>query len=85
MTSLLLKCIPCTRHRRESFSKTSEESQPAQVYAIESSAPVETRLHRATFQLTPEPLHARGFEIVEMGTVGTEGNGINTDIKTTTK
>ena len=80
MTSLLFKCIPCARSRKVPISERHETSQPERVYA-KSSEPIEPRIYQASIQKTPIVVRARGFEIVEMDTMGTE-SGINTDTKT---
>jgi len=82
MTSFLLKCIPCARSGKVPISENYEQSQPQRLHTKKSSEPVEGQIYHATLQQTPTPLRARGFEIVEMDTVGT-GNEFNTDIKTT--
>jgi hypothetical protein len=82
MTSILFKCIPCARSGKLTINESYERSQPERLYAKQSSEPAEARLFHTTVQKTPTVTHARGFEIVEMDTVGT-GNGINTDTKTT--
>lgn len=81
MASLFLKCIPCARSGRVPISENYEISQPTKLYAKKSNEPVERPLCQAPMQKTPLTNHARGFEIVEMGTVGTE-NGSNTVVKT---
>jgi len=82
MTSFLLRCIPCARTGKVPISETDEISQPQRLYKKASNEPVQGRLYHASIQQTPTPIRARGFEIVEMDTIGT-GNGVNTDIKTT--
>jgi hypothetical protein len=82
MTSLLFKCIPCARSGKAPISEACEESQPQRVYRKKSTEPVEGRLYHTGIQQTPI-VRARGYEIVEMGTIDETGNGINTDIKTT--
>ncbi|CAF3864507.1 unnamed protein product [Rotaria sp. Silwood2] len=81
MTSLLFKCFPCGRTGKVPISEQYEKHQPERLYKKKSSEPVEAQLYVGTIQQTPTPIRARGFEIVEMDTIGT-GNGINTDIKT---
>jgi hypothetical protein len=82
MTSFLFKCIPCARSGKASISENYESAQPERLYTKKSNEPVEGRIYKTAVQKTPTAVRARGFEIVEMDTMGT-GNGINTDIKTT--
>lgn len=83
MASLLFKCIPCARSGKATINETYEPSEPKKLYAKKSNEPVEGRIYHAAVQKTPTTVHARGFEIVEMGTVGGADDGIHTDIKTT--
>ena len=82
MTSLLFKCIPCARHGKVPISENYQESPSRQLYAKKSNEPTERPIYQTTIQKTPLAVHARGFELVEMDTMGT-GDGIHTDIKTT--
>jgi hypothetical protein len=82
MTSILFKCIPCARSRKIPISENYESPQPKRLYTKKSNEPVEGQIYQTSVQKTPTVIRARGFEIVEMDTMGT-GNGINTDIKTT--
>ncbi|CAF4518133.1 unnamed protein product [Rotaria sp. Silwood1] len=82
MTSLLFKCIPCGRTGKVPISEQHETHKQERLYKKKSSEPVETQLYYGKIQQTPTPVvRARGFDIVEMDTMGTE-NGMNTDIKT---
>jgi hypothetical protein len=82
MTSLLFKFIPCVRSGKLPISENYEESQPVRKYSKKSFEPADGRIYQTSIQQTPTPIRARGFEEVEMDTMGI-GNGINTDIKTT--
>ena len=81
MTSLLFKCIPCARSRKIPISEIHEDSAPQRLKTKKSTEPVEGRIYQISNQQTPV-IRARGYEVVEMGTVGDNG-GITTDTKTT--
>ncbi|CAF1009025.1 unnamed protein product [Adineta steineri] len=81
MPSFLLKCIPCARSGKIPISENyQEQSQTQQIYRKKSNEPVEGRVYHRAIQQTPIAVRARGYEIVEMDTMGTGGG--NNDIKT---
>lgn len=83
MTSLLFKCFPCARSGKAAISEDYEPSQPRKLYAKKSNEPVEGRIYHTTVQKTPTAPRARGFDVIEMDTMGGTANEINTDTKTT--
>ena len=78
MTSLLFKCIPCTRRGKLSISNDTYRTNAVQ-YAL-APEPIERQLAHAHVQSNAQISHARGFEDVAMGTVDHD-NGIQSDTK----
>ena len=78
MTSLLFKCIPCARRGKIPVSAEKKKA-PRQLYRKKSIEQV--KCYSLSIQKTPTAPHARGFEIVETETMGTQ-NGINVDTQT---
>ena len=78
MASFLFKCIPCARRDRLSISDERGQAREPRVFAQAASEPVERGVYRVPKQQTPTTVRARGFETIEMDTVG---DGNLTDIK----
>jgi hypothetical protein len=81
MTSFLFKCIPCARSGKVPISENYEKPAAQRLKRKKSNEPVEGRIYQTSLQQTPV-VRSRGFDIIEMGTIGSDG-GLNTDTKTT--
>lgn len=76
MGGLVFKCIPCGRRGKAPISEDYELSRAQPLYTRKLSEPIEGPLYQTAVQKTPTVVRARGFEEVNIGTVGTDNGDI---------